>query len=160
MKVRHRLVWIAAGILLVSAIAFGQGISIDGPQGHSTSTPSIAQGIVGDTIPEGTLSSWKYRDGRQSQSSADKSLKLGTTIRYGSSIRYASGFNIRRGINHRRTFRYRIQEYSKRRFADLRRSTQPGRFTVSRSNYDSGVRYTTSFNRSRRFSSSIQYGFR
>lgn len=154
MKVRHRLLWIAAGIAAAVTIAFGQGISIEGPQGHSTSRPA------GETAAgEDTVSYWAYKNTKQpeSPSSAHSSL----SVRYGSNIRYGSGFHIRRGIDNRRgPFRYRIRDYSRRRFADLRPNSQGARFAIPRSSYDSRIDYTTSFKGRKRFGSSIRYGFR
>jgi hypothetical protein len=155
MKVRYKLLWIAPGITFVCSIAYGQEILVAGPQGHSTSMFSRAPGS-----PEGGLSYWDYRNHQQSGDAAARS-RQGTGLQYGASIRYAGGFNIRRGVNRLGTFRYYSHDYSKQRFADLRRSTRPDRFTVPRSQYRPGARYTTSFNaRQRGFVSSIRYGFR
>ncbi len=154
MKVRHRLLWMAAGIAAAVTIAYGQGISIDGPLGHSTSGPPAAPAASDDTI-----SYWTLQNNEQPQRAAGKRPDWST--RFGSSIRYGSGFQSRRYVKDRNgPFYYYQHEYSRRRFDDLRPNQIGSRFDISHSNYDSGISYTTSFQGRRSFGSSIRYGFR
>lgn len=151
MNVRHRLLSLAASATLTAAAAAGQGITIDGPRGHSTAAPVEESSSTGGGIPP-----WEYGTKQQPPNRSRNHATSGT--RYQSNIRYAGGFPNRRGINSRRgPFRYRIQEFQKRRFADLRPNSQGARFKISTSSYRPAIDYTSSFRGRNRFASTIRY---
>ena len=151
MNVRHRLLSLAASAAITAAAAAGQGITIDGPQGHSTAAPVEAATSTADSIPP-----WSYKTNRQPHSLSRKHAI--SESRYGYNIRYAGGFPNRRGIDSRRgPFRYRLWEYQKQRFADLRPNTQGARFKAPTSSYRPGIVYTSSFGGRNRFGSTIRY---
>jgi hypothetical protein len=140
--------------VLTTTVAAGQGITIDGPQGHSTAAPVEASSSTEDGV-----SYWDYRTNRQSRSLSRNHTT--SEPQYGFNIRYAGGFPIHHGVDRRRgPFRYRIREYHKRRFADLRPNTQGARFKVSRSSYRPTIDYTSSFDGQNRFRSTIRYRYR
>jgi hypothetical protein len=150
MSVRHRLLSLAASAALIAAAA-GQGITIDGPQGHSTAAPVEGSSSTGEGIPP-----WEYGTERSPSNLSRKHATSGT--RFQSNIRYAGGFPHRRGIDSRRgPFRYRIWEYQKQRFTNLRPNAQGARFKVSTSSYRPAISYTSSFGGRNRFGSTIRY---
>jgi hypothetical protein len=151
MNVRHRLLSLAASAALSASAAAGQSITIEGPQGHSTASPVEESSSTGDGIPP-----WEYGPKRQPRNLSR--IHTASERRYKSNIRYAGGFPNRRGIDSRRgPFRYRIQEFQKRRFADLRPNTQGARFKASTSSYRPAISYTSSFGGRNRFGSTIRY---
>lgn len=150
MRQRLRMVWIGLLTGVAATAALGAEITIAGPRAQATSGVADA-----DDSPQPTISYWQYTHAQSLSPSADKGRRTSPA-----NLPTVRGSFYRPRMTGRDTFRYRIEEFHKRRFDNLRSQTHRGRFGGRSARYAPAARYTTSFGAIRaRRPASIRYGF-